>query len=200
MKSNNLPDPDVARERLAGFLAQGGSLEFAHVVAEPESDTDDPEAEFNAVVEALRNMAMAGIMPRMTTWDAAKPVHLPNAKKIINTYRKGWNEMATITGLKMDRRYNPADSEPVYTNGTHAKEPSEATPAAPEAVDHPKHYNQHPSGIECIEIVRHMNFNLGNVVKYLWRAGLKDGVVDLEDLKKARWYLDDEIKRREGQS
>lgn len=60
-------------------------------------------------------------------------------------------------------------------------------------VDHPPHYNAHPSGIECIEIARHMNFNLGNVVKYLWRSGLKDSAAKLEDLEKARWYLDDEI-------
>lgn len=69
---------------------------------------------------------------------------------------------------------------------------------ANDSVDHPKHYNQHPSGVECIEIVRHMNFNLGNVIKYLWRAGFKDGAIEIEDLKKARWYLDDEIKRREA--
>lgn len=62
-------------------------------------------------------------------------------------------------------------------------------------VDHPAHYNKHPSGIECIEIVRHMGFNLGNVIKYVWREDLKGDSV--EDLKKARWYLDDEIKRRE---
>jgi hypothetical protein len=66
-----------------------------------------------------------------------------------------------------------------------------------DSVDHPKHYNQHPSGVECIEIVRHMGFNIGNVIKYLWRAGLKDSN-EIEDLKKARWYLDDEIKRRES--
>lgn len=64
-------------------------------------------------------------------------------------------------------------------------------------VDHPKHYNVHPSGVECIEIVRHMNFNLGNVIKYLWRDGIKDTDTPLEDLKKAAWYLQDEIKRRE---
>lgn len=64
-----------------------------------------------------------------------------------------------------------------------------------EAVDHPKHYNAHPSGIECIDVVRHMNFNLGNVVKYLWRAGEKDPAKHLEDLKKAAWYLNDEIER-----
>lgn len=64
-----------------------------------------------------------------------------------------------------------------------------------EAVDHPAHYNAHPSGIECIDVVRHMNFNLGNVVKYVWRAGEKDPTKHLQDLKKARWYLDDEIER-----
>jgi hypothetical protein len=68
----------------------------------------------------------------------------------------------------------------------------------PDGVDHPQHYNVHPSGVECIEVVRHMNFNLGNVVKYLWRAGIKDTEVPLQDLKKAAWYLQDEISRREN--
>lgn len=59
----------------------------------------------------------------------------------------------------------------------------------------PNHYRQHPSGVECIEITRHMNFNLGNAMKYLWRAGLKGDRI--EDLKKAVWYINDEIKRIE---
>lgn len=58
----------------------------------------------------------------------------------------------------------------------------------------PSHYKSHPSGVECIEVTRHMSFNLGNVVKYLWRADLKAGT---EDLRKALWYLIDEIERRE---
>lgn len=62
-------------------------------------------------------------------------------------------------------------------------------------VDHPAHYNAHKSGVECIEITRHMNFNLGNAMKYIWRADLKNDA--LEDLKKAIWYLQDEIKLRE---
>ena len=62
-------------------------------------------------------------------------------------------------------------------------------------VNHPAHYTSHPSGVECIEVTRWMNFNLGNAIKYIWRAGNKGNA--LEDLKKARWYLDDEIKRRE---
>lgn len=63
-----------------------------------------------------------------------------------------------------------------------------------EKVDHPEHYNKHPSGIECIDIVRHMNFNLGNSIKYIWRAGLKSDN-DIQDLEKALWYIQDEIKR-----
>jgi hypothetical protein len=60
-------------------------------------------------------------------------------------------------------------------------------------VNHPKHYTSHPSGLECIQVTRHMSFNLGNVVKYLWRSDHKNG---LEDLKKAAWYLNDEIEKR----
>lgn len=62
-------------------------------------------------------------------------------------------------------------------------------------VDHPKHYTARPSGVECIQITEHMGFNLGNTIKYIWRADLKADAV--EDLKKARWYLDREIAKRE---
>lgn len=67
-----------------------------------------------------------------------------------------------------------------------------------DAVNHPKHYTSHPSGVECIDITRHMGFNLGNAFKYIWRADLKANAI--EDLKKAKWYLEDEIKRREVQN
>jgi len=61
-------------------------------------------------------------------------------------------------------------------------------------VNHPKHYTAHPSGVECIQITEHMGFCLGNAFKYIWRADLKGDAI--EDLKKARWYLDREIERR----
>ena len=64
-------------------------------------------------------------------------------------------------------------------------------------VNHPKHYISDPSGIECIQITRHRNFNIGNAIKYLWRAGLKDGNSDIQDLQKAVWYIQDEIERLE---
>jgi len=66
---------------------------------------------------------------------------------------------------------------------------------ARDMVNHPPHYTSHPSGIECIQITEHMGFNLGNVLKYIWRADLKGTAV--EDLKKARFYLDREIAKRE---
>jgi len=61
-----------------------------------------------------------------------------------------------------------------------------------DAID-PPHYQAHPSGIQCIEITEHMNFCLGNAIKYIWRAGLKNNAI--EDLRKARWYIDREIAR-----
>lgn len=60
-------------------------------------------------------------------------------------------------------------------------------------VNHPPHYNSHPSGVECIQITRHMTFNIGNAMKYLWRNGLKDGNPSIQDLQKAMWYIQDEI-------
>lgn len=60
-------------------------------------------------------------------------------------------------------------------------------------VNHPPHYTKHPSGVECIQITEHFNFNLGNAIKYIWRAGLKGD--EIEDLKKAEFYIKREIER-----
>ena len=66
-----------------------------------------------------------------------------------------------------------------------------------DVVNHPKHYTSDPSGIECIQVTRHRNFNIGNAMKYLWRNGLKDSDAQIQDLRKAIWYIEDEIKRLE---
>ena len=58
-------------------------------------------------------------------------------------------------------------------------------------VNYPKHYTSHPSGVEQIQISEHMSFNLGNVIKYVWRAGQKESAI--QDLEKAQWYLQREI-------
>jgi hypothetical protein len=66
-----------------------------------------------------------------------------------------------------------------------------------DVVNHPSHYTSHPSGIECIQVTEHMNFNLGNATKYVWRAGLKSDD-PVQDLQKARWYIEREIQRLGG--
>ena len=74
---------------------------------------------------------------------------------------------------------------------------------AHDAVNHPKHYTSHPSGVECIQVTQHYNFCVGNAIKYLWRAGLKtEGNTDskqkqIEDLNKAIWYIRREIENLE---
>lgn len=71
-------------------------------------------------------------------------------------------------------------------------------------VNHPKHYTSDASGVECIQVARHRNFNVGNAIKYLWRAGLKQDAdkesiqKEIEDLNKAVWYIIDEIHRLGG--
>lgn len=65
-------------------------------------------------------------------------------------------------------------------------------------VNHPPHYENTVPGIEPIQVTQHFSFCLGNVIKYVWRAGSKEGNTALQDLKKARWYLDNEIRLREA--
>lgn len=60
-------------------------------------------------------------------------------------------------------------------------------------VEHPKHYTAQVPGIECWDVTQHFNFNRGNAIKYVWRAGSKDDLI--EDLKKAIQYINHEIAR-----
>jgi hypothetical protein len=71
--------------------------------------------------------------------------------------------------------------------------------AAQEAVHHPAHYTHIP-GIECIDVVEHFDFTIGNVIKYAWRAGRKDGTTKLEDLRKCAWYVQRAIEREEKEA
>lgn len=96
---------------------------------------------------------------------------------------------------------SPADPYPMWVS----KNPSQKTLHSmiddlwdeEDVVNHPKHYTDHPSGVECIQITEWMNFCLGNAIKYIWRAGEKHDS-PLEDLKKARWYIEREIARLEN--
>lgn len=66
-------------------------------------------------------------------------------------------------------------------------------------VNHPKWYVSDKSGVECIQITQHRNFCIGNAIKYLWRAGLKDKSTTIQDLLKAIWYIECEINRLTGE-
>lgn len=66
-------------------------------------------------------------------------------------------------------------------------------------VNHPSHYGGFSNGAEVIDITECLNFNRGNAVKYITRAGAKDPDKEIEDLEKARWYLNREIKRLGGE-
>ena len=114
-----------------------------------------------------------------------------------NRYCKAWVTM--YCGIK-----TRADNQSVYyklVEQCKPKDMEQKTEIKVDNVNHPAHYNSHPSGIECIEIARHHNFNIGNAIKYLWRAGLKsekgmeDADKQVEDLRKAIFYINDEIER-----
>jgi hypothetical protein len=79
-------------------------------------------------------------------------------------------------------------------NETDIKDYKELNIPQPDPVKHPLHYTVHPSGIECIQITEHMGFNLGNALKYIWRCDLKRDAV--EDLRKAMWYINRELEKR----
>lgn len=66
-------------------------------------------------------------------------------------------------------------------------------------VSHPSHYTSRVPGIECIQVTEHFNFNRGNAIKYIWRAGEKNSEKEIEDLEKAAWYINREIQRMKGE-
>jgi hypothetical protein len=60
-------------------------------------------------------------------------------------------------------------------------------------INHPKHYNLHPSKVECIDVVEHMYFNIGNAFKYIYRGWNQLKTNTNHDLEKSIWYLNREI-------
>jgi hypothetical protein len=120
------------------------------------------------------------------------------------------DEVSSLVGVRGFRNASPSvrralprvdlnPTEPRIQDNPEMAEPPrpEDAPEAPAGDPiNPPHYRSHPSGIECIEITRHMNFNVGNAIKYLWRY--MDKGDPIENLKKAQWYIDDEIRRLQG--
>lgn len=114
--------------------------------------------------------------------------------ELIRTKRTGEDYQFTEDALRCHAELEAllTRPDPFAAPGTEAQEESPE-----DLVNHPKHYNSHPSGIEVIEITRHMGFNLGNVIKYVLRADHKGATI--QDLEKAAWYLNDEINKRKGE-
>ena len=109
----------------------------------------------------------------------------------VKDLKKSLNEFEFLISNKMKKEETKIDKlvglhdKPVFQKYEPEPEPKK------EMVNHPDHYNK--IGIECIEVVRHFNFNRGNAIKYIWRAGEKDPKKEIEDLQKAIWYIEDEI-------
>ncbi len=107
------------------------------------------------------------------------------------------SETHDYTGSRIGLRRKERRDEDRGNSGSPTPLPKELTEAVQEALDlqvhNPPHYNSHPSGVECIEITEHMNFNIGSAMKYLWRAADKGNYI--VDLEKAVWYIQREIHR-----
>lgn len=86
--------------------------------------------------------------------------------------------------------YAPNTTKPVDVRYSHQADlEKDADP-----VNHPAHYTAY-KGLEIIQLTEQMNFNRGNAVKYIARAGLKEKSTEIEDLEKAKWYIQREIER-----
>lgn len=111
----------------------------------------------------------------------------------------------------LNREFNTMTEQSEVNDHVHAQAEELAGKHKPDPnrvggpVNHPPHYNQHPAGIECIDVIEHMTHNIGAAIKYVWRAGLKplDGDAssrglyegEIQDLRKAIWYIEREIRR-----
>ena len=103
-------------------------------------------------------------------------------------------EAVYLEGKWMNAVFSVDGQEVFWSRHTHPEE----LPFIGDEVNQPSHYTSHPSGIECIEITRHHDFAIGNAIKYLWRAGLKNSDNEVQDLEKAAWYIQDKIKQLKG--
>lgn len=124
---------------------------------------------------------------------SATGLFLATPSKETNQTTDGY-PMSESLKAKADVGGRPLDPQQLVDIVKEVSKPKDHDP-----VNHPSHYTSHPSGVECITITRHMTFNIGNVIKYVWRSGLKGEAPAVQDLKKAAFYLNDEIKRIEEQ-
>ena len=117
--------------------------------------------------------------------------------RTLQKYEKG-DTTPTFTIIKKIAEILEVSPYDIVRNAKASKEAVApiGTDVKKEMVNHPSHYNV---GIETIDYIEswEMNFNTGNVIKYTTRAGFKEN--QLEDLEKAKWYLEREIQRLKGE-
>jgi hypothetical protein len=179
----------------------GVDLRRAAEHLEPEGDVGNEETRKSLVERFMERkgptVAVAAAPPRAET-NGHRPESsgtCPDCGKPFGKYRRCF-----ACHPKARKGESPAPAPPGSDLAVARRTPAAPTLEAaraevePERVDHPPHYNAHPSGVECIDVVEHMGFNVGNAMKYLWRADHNG--VPIEDLRKARWYIDREIQRR----
>jgi hypothetical protein len=102
-------------------------------------------------------------------------------------------QQMSIDAEELEEQVRESDEARLLGRSRRPPAPHPEPPPADD-VNYPMHYRMHPSGVECIQIVEHMSFNIGSAVQYLWRAGLKPGDVERE-YRKAIWHIEREIQR-----
>jgi len=176
-----LADKEAAKaEAERQWTAEHGGKSALEVAAEPP--TPKPNVLDGSLVEEAKD------------WLKNHPVEKLGGKvsAAFEQERKAYD--LSPYGYKLLGKPTITGGESITVNG--AEVGTTGKPIDRRGVDHPAHYNQHPSGVECINIIECMPFNIAATIKYLWRANLKHDT-PLKDLEKARWHLDREIQRLE---
>lgn len=209
------PRPGSKTEAAVAYLrAQGGAATAIDLSDAIDSPRKNLPAQFKAAIDNRLLEACdlpAGMGYRLVGTDA------PGTPRLV--FQGATDHIDPSTKMRQPKPgvgKNPGSVRSVATGQTSAEAPAVTAKATPrpkperretgpapapaaagdvDLIDHPPHYTRHPSGIECIQITEHMGFNLGNAIKYLWRADLKGAAID--DLKKAQRYIARELQKRE---
>lgn len=135
-------------------------------------------------------------MSKWVTWHGLTSEPPVDGRVKVTVLFRGGEEENLYTADYFGWQHYGGDGDIVSYKIVEDEEFQEISQPTEDAVNNPKHYTSHPSGIECLDVTRHMSFNLGNATKYIWRCDLKKDAI--EDLRKAIFYLNDEINLRLG--
>jgi DNA repair exonuclease SbcCD ATPase subunit len=181
-----------------GLLEEINSLKTRLDYVKNTTVADDDQAEGSADEVLNLRGELEGLQDVLNSLEEERSAMRQERVRLTDQVR--WlHEQLSATERKADGlekeidRLQEAKVVPVDSAANH---PACILGSSDDPVNHPRHYTSHPSGIECIQITEHMSFTLGNAVKYVWRADLKDD--SIKDLRKAQWYISREIAKREA--